>query len=84
MSLVLKNIDPPPLSPTGECVPPPLLGWGGGGGGENTLAARRVLGGGSIFWKKRDTGLPSYSNNLSTVNNFKKLAKIKCEQVMDS
>jgi hypothetical protein len=24
-------------------------------------------GGGSIFWKMRDIGLPSYSNNLSTV-----------------
>jgi hypothetical protein len=27
-------------------------------------------GGGSIFWKTRDIGLPSYSNNLSTVKGY--------------
>ncbi len=56
MSLVFQNIDPPPPSPAGECVS--LLGGGGrthSPGGE-----------GSIFWKTRDIGLPSYSNNLST------------------
>ncbi len=57
MSLVFQNIDPPPPSPPGECVTPPM--WGedtiGGGGGW-----------GSIFWKTIDIGLPSYSNNLST------------------
>ncbi len=31
MSLVFQNIDPPPPSLPGECVPPPLLGGGGGG-----------------------------------------------------
>jgi hypothetical protein len=36
-----------------------------GGGGEDTLAGRR---GGSIFWKTRDKGLHSYSNNLSTLD----------------
>ncbi len=35
-------------------------------GGGYTLAGRSG-GGGSIFWKTRDIGLPSYSNNLSTV-----------------
>ncbi len=60
MSLVFQNIDPPPpLRPA--CVyPPPLLG---GGGGHTHPGGER--GGGSIFWKTRDIGLPSYSNNLS-------------------
>jgi hypothetical protein len=61
MSRVFQTIDPPPPSPPGECVPPPLLGGEGGHmhspGGEG--------GGGSIFWKTRDIGLPSYSNNLA-------------------
>ncbi len=35
------------------------------GGGEDTLAVGEGVGGGSIFWKTRDIGLPSYSNNLS-------------------
>jgi hypothetical protein len=56
MSLVFQNIDPPPPSPPGECVVPPAFVGGRGGKG----------GGGSIFWKTRDVGLPSYSNNLST------------------
>jgi hypothetical protein len=62
MSLVFQNIDPPPPSPPGECVP--LLGGGRthSPGGEGA--------GGSIFWKTRDIGLPSYSNNLSTVSPF--------------
>ncbi len=41
----------------------------GGGGGPYTLAGRRG-GGGSIFWKTRDIGLASYSNNLSTVEGL--------------
>jgi hypothetical protein len=63
MSLVFQNIDPPP-SPPYECVPPSLVVGGGGhspGGGR---------GGGSIFWKTRDIGLPSYSDNLSTLLNL--------------
>jgi hypothetical protein len=61
MSLVFQNIDPPPLSPPSECVlpPPPKKGRG--------THCRAERGVGSIFWKTRDTGLPSYSNNLSTV-----------------
>ncbi len=49
---------PPPPSPPSEWV---LTKAGGTNspGGEG--------GGGSIFWKTRDIGLPSYSNNLSTV-----------------
>jgi hypothetical protein len=35
MSLVFHNIDPPPLSPPGECVPPAFVG------GEDRLAGRR-------------------------------------------
>jgi hypothetical protein len=64
MSLVFQNIDPPPPSPTGECVLRPQQRRGGthSPGGEG--------GGGSIFWKSRDIGLPSYSNNLSTENMF--------------
>ncbi len=61
MSLVVQNIDPPPPSPPGECVLPP------NNGGGYTLAGVRGGWGGAIFWKTRDIGLPSYSNNLSTV-----------------
>jgi hypothetical protein len=61
MSLVFQNIDPLPPSPPGECVLPPNKGGG------YILAGRRGgWGRGSIFWKTRDIGLPSYSNNLST------------------
>jgi hypothetical protein len=62
-SHVFQNIDPPPPSPPGECVPPPPPTKAGGThkpGGEG--------GGGSIFWKTRDIGLASYSNNLSTLS----------------
>jgi hypothetical protein len=59
MSLVFQNIDPPPPSPPVECVPPAFVG------GKDTIARGRG-GGGSIFWKTRDIGVPSYSNNLST------------------
>jgi hypothetical protein len=63
MSLVFQNIYSPPPSPPGECVlplphPPTKAGGTHSPGGEG--------GGGSIFWKTRDIGLPSYSNNLST------------------
>jgi hypothetical protein len=63
MSLVFQNIDPPPPFPPGECVP---FCWGGGGG-RTHLPGGEGSGGGSIFWKTRDIGLPSYSNNLSTM-----------------
>jgi hypothetical protein len=69
MSLVFQNIDPPSPSPPGECVPPAFVG----GGGEDTLAGRR---GGSIYWKTREIGLPSYSNNLSTVQSISKPGNI--------
>ncbi len=69
LSLVFQNIDPPPATPSppgegGECVLPPNTHTGGthSPGGEG--------GGGSIFWKTRDIGLPSYSNNLSTAQPF--------------
>ncbi len=55
-----KILTPPPPSPPGECVLTPTKAGGTHSpGGEG--------GGGSIFWKTRDIGLPSYSNNLSTV-----------------
>jgi hypothetical protein len=60
MSLVFQNIDPQSPSPPGECVPPGFVA----GGGHTRRAERGV---GSIFWKRRDKGLPSYSNNLSTM-----------------
>jgi hypothetical protein len=63
MSLVFQNIDPPPPSPPGECVPPPLLGG-------KTHSPGGEGGGGSIFLKTRGIGLPSYSNNFSTVYSF--------------
>ncbi len=50
----------PPLPPASVTSPPPP-----NKGGEYTFAGWRG-GGGSIFWKTRDIGLPSYSNNLST------------------
>jgi hypothetical protein len=63
MSLVFQNIDPPPPSPPVECVlPPTKAGCTHSPGGEGD--------GGSIFWETRDIGLPSYSNNLSTVVLF--------------
>jgi hypothetical protein len=62
MSLVFQNIDPTLASPPGECVSPAFVR--GGGGGHTRRAERGV--GGSIFWKTRDRGLPSCSNNLST------------------
>ncbi len=40
-----------------------------GGGGERTHSPGGEGGGGSIFWKTRDIGLPSYSNNLSTIDS---------------
>jgi hypothetical protein len=58
MSLVFQNNDPP--SPSS----PPLLR---GGEGEDTLAGRRGGGGGVNILEDEDIGLPSYSNNLSTV-----------------
>jgi hypothetical protein len=66
MSRVFQNIDPPPPpSPPGECVPPPLLAGGG-----RTHSPGGEGGGGSIFWKTRDIGLHSYSNNLSTATVY--------------
>ncbi len=61
MSRVFHNIDPSPPSPPGECVLPPPPTKAGG-----THSPGEEGGGGSIFWKTRDIGLPSYSNNLST------------------
>jgi hypothetical protein len=61
VSLVFQNIEPPPPSLPGECVPPPLLGG-------RTHSPGGEGGGGSIFWKTRDIGLPSYSNNLSRLS----------------
>jgi hypothetical protein len=49
MSCVFQNIDPPPPSPPGECVPLCCGGRTQSPGGEG--------GGGSIFWKTQDTAL---------------------------
>jgi hypothetical protein len=59
MSGVFQNINSPPPSLPGECVPPtPLVQ------GEDTLAGRR-WGGGSIVWKTSDTALNSiYASTL--------------------
>jgi hypothetical protein len=48
MSGIFQNIDPPPLSPPGVCLPPPafgagedtLAGWRGGRGVNNLEDAR--------------------------------------------
>jgi hypothetical protein len=75
MSRVFQNIDPPgpppPFRPAS--VSPPNKGRG------YTLAGRR--GGGSIFWKTRDIGLSSYSNNLSTAETMQNQccgSRIRC------
>jgi hypothetical protein len=80
MSDVLQNIDPPPPSPPGECVPPAfgagvlgedtLAGWRGGWGVNILEDARHRIGlleggGRSIFWKTPDTAL--YSTYVSTL-----------------
>jgi hypothetical protein len=58
MSGVFQNIDPPPPSPPGECVPPAF------DAGEDTLTGGEG-GGGSIFWKTPDTALcSSYVSTL--------------------
>jgi hypothetical protein len=59
MSLVFQNIDLPPPSPPGECVPPAF----GVGGRTHSLGGER--GGETIFWKTWDTAL--YSTNVSTL-----------------
>ncbi len=61
MSLVFQNIDPPPPLSARRVCPPPNKGGG------YTIAERRGGRRGSIFWKTKDIGLPSYSNNLSTM-----------------
>jgi hypothetical protein len=64
MSLVFQKMTPhPPLRPASLSSPPPPTKAGGthSPGGEGD--------GGSIFWKTRDIGLPSYSNNLSTAKH---------------
>jgi hypothetical protein len=65
MSLVFQNIDlpPTPLSARQVCPPPPPPPPNEGRG---THSPGGEGGGGSIFWKTRDIGLASYSNNLST------------------
>jgi hypothetical protein len=62
VSCVFQNIDPPPISPPGECVLPPTKA-----GGIHSPGGEGAGGGESIFWKTQDVGLTSYSNNLSTV-----------------
>jgi hypothetical protein len=62
MSLVFRNIDPPPLRPASVSYPRNKDGGTHSPGGEGD-------GGGSIFWKTREIGLPSYSNNLSKVHS---------------
>ncbi len=44
-------------------------------GGGHTLRAERGMGG-SIFWKTREIGLSSYSNNLYTVPTFEAFAYV--------
>ncbi len=63
VSRLPKYWPPTPLSVWQVCPPPPNKG-GGGGGGTHSPGGEGV--GVNIFWKKRDIGLPSCSNNLST------------------
>jgi hypothetical protein len=64
-SCVFQNIDPPPPSPPGECVPPAFVA----GGGHTRLVERGV--GGSIFWKTQDTALYSTYIESSLTNLIK-------------
>jgi hypothetical protein len=65
MSCVFQNIDPPPPSPPGQCVPPPLLRV------EDTLARGRMgWGGGSIFCKTQDIALYSTYIESSLASKF--------------
>jgi hypothetical protein len=48
MSLVFQNIDPPPPSPPGECVPTAFVGEGG-----HTRRAERGVGG--QYFGRRET-----------------------------
>ncbi len=62
-SRVFQNIDPhTPLRSASVSFP-----RNKGGGVHTTHSPGGEGGGGSIFWKMRDTGLASYSANLSTV-----------------
>jgi hypothetical protein len=71
MSLVFQNIDPPPPSLPGECVPPPPFG-----AGEDTLAGWRKGWGGVNILEDADTALDStYESTLCLLelvllNNF--------------
>jgi hypothetical protein len=59
MSCVFQNIDPPPPSPPGECVPPAF-----GAGGGHTRWVERGVGGVNIL-EDADTAL--YSTYVSTL-----------------
>jgi hypothetical protein len=58
MAGVLQNIDPPPPSPPGECVPPAF------GGGEDKLGRRRGGWGVNIL---KDVRHALYSTYVSTL-----------------
>jgi hypothetical protein len=84
MSLVFQNIDPPTPLSARRVGPPPQRR------GVHTRRAERG-GGGSIFWKTRNIGWPSYSNNLSTIvtidfcdsSNFSFLNPVSQELLLD-
>jgi hypothetical protein len=61
MSCVFQNIDPPPPSPPGECVPSAFVA----GGGHTRWVVRGV--GGSVFWKTQDTALYSTYKESSLI-----------------
>jgi hypothetical protein len=63
MAGVFQNIDPPPPSPPGECVPPAFVAGGGQYSG-HTRWVEREEGGGSIFWKTSDTAQNTYVGTL--------------------
>jgi hypothetical protein len=68
MCLVFQYIAPhPPLRPASVSSPPPS--HKGGGCRVHTRRAESWVGG-QYFWKTRDIGLPSYSNNLSTLHSI--------------
>jgi hypothetical protein len=68
--LMSSYLVPPPISPISlegiiRTLLRSLIFCPGGGGDTHSPGGEGS--GGSIFWKPRDIGLPSYSNNLSTI-----------------
>ncbi len=74
MSCVFQNIDPPPPSPPGDCVPPAFVAGGG-----HTRRVERGDGE-SIFRKTQDTAL--YSTYIESSLVFAFYIKVAIMEVL--